>query len=505
MNELQSLDIVERLRAWVIQRRPATEADLRECSAPLGSLPAMERKLKSLAGYLDTDDQTAAGRRSLRRLIQEMERDEWRGDDCAGGLSPGSGATAGVADWEADELAESVREDEPERSDEPNLTPARVAQIRRLWDWVDTNALVAAGASGESMLRDLRETLPFLKGLSPYRVLHRLGFDVPIPDQARQRVLFRLGFVSSSPGASESHRFDAFAAMTALARMSGESVRGTGLLLGLFSGGTGADGFGPCRARPLCGRCPLRELCLFHRFGHDGRGSGRGAGRIKDWAEEDRPRERVARHGVEPLTDAELLAVILRTGTGKQSAVDLARELLGRFESLERLDQASLSELESHRGIGSAKAAEIKAALELGKRVLRSPLATGRRLLSSHEVFQAMKSQLAGQQREQFLLVALNTKNEILRVITVSIGSLSQSLVHPREVFREAIRESAATVMLVHNHPSGDPYPSRDDEQITQRLARAGDLLGIRVVDHIIIGRDRYFSFADEGRLGIPQ
>jgi DNA repair protein RadC len=125
-------------------------------------------------------------------------------------------------------------------------------------------------------------------------------------------------------------------------------------------------------------------------------------------------------------------------------------------------------------------------------------------LLSSHEVFQALKSHLAGQQREQFLLVALNTKNEILRVITVSIGSLSQSLVHPREVFREAIRESAATVMLVHNHPSGDPYPSRDDEQITQRLARAGDLLGIRVLDHIIIGRERYFSFADEGRLGVP-
>jgi len=209
----------------------------------------------------------------------------------------------------------------------------------------------------------------------------------------------------------------------------------------------------------------------------------------------------LARHGAAGLGDADLLALVLRTGTGNMSAVDLARETLARFESLERLDQASFAELETVPGIGPAKAAEVKAAFELGKRVFRSPLATGRRLTSSRDVFQAMRSTLAGQMREQFLLLALNTKNEILRVLTVSIGSLTQSLVHPREVFREAIREAAASVMLIHNHPSGDPAPSRDDEVITQRLCRAGDLLGIRVLDHIIIGRDRYFSFADEGRL----
>lgn len=549
MNELQSLDILERIRAWVLQRRPETETELARAAAISRPLSASERKIKSLAGFLGIEDDTATHRRLLRRMVRDLElqavpgdRRKRRGssnsDDAHTHAESHADAEAGEEpNNETDLLALSVREEAS--APLPPLTPARRKQILRIWTWAErgaeqpkrplpaleadkgTNgnhhpndersdgaALPASpGLSPESLLRSFREDLPFLKGIAPYRVLRALGYDVALPDSARQRLLFRLGFTTASPGASDEQRFETFEAMAQLSRLSGDSLRGIGHLFGLFAcagpeagGGVKAERVGLCRARPLCRACPVCDQCLFHRFGSRSR-PGRGAGRIKDWATEDRPRERVAHHGVESLADAELLAILLRTGTGELSAVDLARDLLKRFESLDRLDQASIAELETHRGIGPAKAAEIKSALELGKRVLRSPLATGGRLTSSREVFQAMRSTLSGQKREQFLLLALNTKNEILRVITVSIGSLSQSLVHPREVFREAIREAAASVMLIHNHPSGDPAPSRDDEQITQRLCRAGELLGIRVLDHVIVGHDRYFSFADEGRL----
>jgi DNA repair protein RadC len=329
-----------------------------------------------------------------------------------------------------------------------------------------------------------------------------------IPDQARQRVLFRLGILAR-PGSSDRARLETFDRMAHLAEVAGVPVRDVNRILGLFSGSGGSGLLAGARAAALCGprpgciRCPVGGLCAYHDFGvRAGDSSCRGV--IKDWNVEDRPRERLVRYGPEVLSEAELLAIILRSGTGVMSAVELARILLQKAGSLERLDQASIRDLTEFPGIGPAKAVEIKAALDLGKRVLRSPLAAGTRLTCSRDVVEAMKSKLAGQKREQFLLLALNTKNEILRDMTISIGNLSQSLVHPREVFREAIREAAACVMLVHNHPSGDPAPSRDDELITTRLCRAGELLGIKVLDHVIIGRDAYYSFADEGKLPPP-
>ena len=225
--------------------------------------------------------------------------------------------------------------------------------------------------------------------------------------------------------------------------------------------------------------------------------------RIKDWPEEERPRERLLRYGSDSLSEAQLLAIILRTGVKepRKSALDLARALLSEFEGLRGIEQASPRELCRIKGIGPAKAAQIKAALEVGKRLQDvEPLKRGG-FSSSREVASRYIPQLRSLKKEVFKVLLLNTKNELIRDVTVSEGTLNASLVHPREVFNPAIRDSAAAVLFVHNHPSGDPTPSREDRELTRRLQEAGDLIGIRVLDHIIIGDGCHLSFADKGYL----
>ncbi|BCR03317.1 UPF0758 protein [Desulfuromonas versatilis] len=225
---------------------------------------------------------------------------------------------------------------------------------------------------------------------------------------------------------------------------------------------------------------------------------------IKDWPEEERPREKLIQRGAEALTDAELLALVLRTGdgSGKTSALDLARSLLGRFGSLRHLAQATTAELCQSRGIGPAKAAELQAVFQLARRFSDQKLRPGDRFTSSTEVFRHYHEQLRDRKKEVFLSLLLDSKNRIIREVQVSEGSLTASIVHPREVFTPIIRESAAAVLFVHNHPSGDPNPSREDIEITTRLREVGELVGVRVLDHIIIGSERYVSFADRGLMG---
>jgi DNA repair protein RadC len=222
---------------------------------------------------------------------------------------------------------------------------------------------------------------------------------------------------------------------------------------------------------------------------------------IKQWPETERPRERLLRAGAETLSDAELLAVILRIGRAQSSAVQVARELLEQLDGLQGLSHRGVQELCAVRGIGPAKAAQLKAATELGKRAMATPLSTGTRIGSSHELFRHYYPRLRDLRHELFLIVLLDAKHAVLRDSIVSKGSLTLSIVHPREVFTLAVRESAAAVIFVHNHPSGDPQPSAEDRALTTRLVEAGDLLGIPVLDHIIIGDGRYVSFADVGWL----
>jgi len=224
---------------------------------------------------------------------------------------------------------------------------------------------------------------------------------------------------------------------------------------------------------------------------------------IKTWPLSERPREKLLQSGAGALSDAELLALIIRTGSAidKTSAVDQARMLLASFGSLRTLAAATTSELCQQKGIGPAKAAEIQALFELARRFARQEVRRGGRFTSSSDIFAHYHEKLRDRKKEVFLSLLLDSKNRLLKEIQVSEGSLNASIVHPREVFAPIIRESAAAVLFVHNHPSGDPTPSREDIALTERLTEAGKLMGVKVLDHIIIGSGSYVSFCDRGLL----
>lgn len=231
------------------------------------------------------------------------------------------------------------------------------------------------------------------------------------------------------------------------------------------------------------------------------RRQGERAAGIRLWPESERPRERLLREGAQALTDAQLLGILLRVGRRDSSAIAVAMELLQQLGGLQGLANRGVEELCRIQGIGAAKAAQLLAAIELGKRVLAAPLSTGMKIGSSQDVFNHYYPLLRDLRREVFKAILLDAKHTVIRDVTVSEGTLTLSLVHPREVFNPAIREAAAAVIFLHNHPSGDPAPSAEDRELTHRLTAAGDLLGIHVLDHLVIGDGRYVSFADQGAL----
>lgn len=218
---------------------------------------------------------------------------------------------------------------------------------------------------------------------------------------------------------------------------------------------------------------------------------------ISRWPSEERPRERLLERGADGLSDAQLIAILLRTGRKRQSAVELAARILAQFGDLRGLTQASTAELCRIDGVGPAKAAQLKAAHELGRRVASAPLRVGTPIESSAAVFEHFGPLLKGLNQERFVGLYLDGKHRIVLERTISEGSLTASLVHPREAFAPAVRASAAAVIFLHNHPSGDEVPSREDRELTARLAACGRLLGIPMLDHIVVGAERYFSFAD--------
>lgn len=222
---------------------------------------------------------------------------------------------------------------------------------------------------------------------------------------------------------------------------------------------------------------------------------------IDMWPPDERPRERLVRYGPETLTDGQLLAILLGTGFEGATALDVGVALLERYAGLSGLSRRGVREFCAVPGVGPAKAALIKAALEVGKRATAAPLTTGQRVTSSEDVFRHYRPLMRDLRREVFKVVLLDGKNAIIRDVTVSEGSLTLSIVHPREAFVPAVKESAAAVIFVHNHPSGDPEASPEDRALTRRLVSAGEIIGIRVLDHVIIGDRQYVSFADQGWL----
>ena len=225
---------------------------------------------------------------------------------------------------------------------------------------------------------------------------------------------------------------------------------------------------------------------------------------IKDWPDQDKPRERLFREGPSALSDAELLAIILSTGSSTETALEVARRALSYSEgqygsSFGFLLESSREEMEGIPGIGPAKAARLKACAEIGKRLLHGAERSEKpfTVRRGKEVFEYLRTTALGLDREHFSILLLNSRNQVIGREVVSVGSLDASIVHPREIFKNPIKRSAASIVLVHNHPSGDPTPSDDDLEVTKRIVEAGRLLGIHVLDHVVIARSSFVSMRE--------
>jgi len=221
---------------------------------------------------------------------------------------------------------------------------------------------------------------------------------------------------------------------------------------------------------------------------------------IREMPEDERPRERLLKYGPEALSNAELLAIILRTGSRKENVVNMCSRIFSEY-SLKRLSQANIKQLMQIHGIGAAKAAQIAAVFELARKLEGFTDEPKRKIKSPADVYSLLYPKMREHKRERLVALLLDTKNHVLREEIISIGSLNANIVHPREVFKAALMESCASVILSHNHPSGDPTPSKEDIAVTEKLVEGGKLLGIDVLDHVVIGDGRYVSLKDEGHV----
>ncbi|MGD7007759.1 RadC family protein [Metabacillus sp. 84] len=223
--------------------------------------------------------------------------------------------------------------------------------------------------------------------------------------------------------------------------------------------------------------------------------------KIRDFPAEERPRERLLNDGPGNLSNQELIAILLRTGSASESVLQLASRLLAHFEGLKLLKDASIEEITSISGIGQAKATQLLASMELGKRILKLSNEERYVIRSPQDGANYVMEEMRFLTQEHFVCLYLNTKNHVIHKHTVFIGSLNASIVHPREVFKEAFRRSAASFICIHNHPSGDPSPSREDIEVTKRLSECGKMIGIELLDHLIIGDRKYISLKEKGYL----
>ncbi len=223
---------------------------------------------------------------------------------------------------------------------------------------------------------------------------------------------------------------------------------------------------------------------------------------IKNWSEDDRPREKLSKHGKQVLSDAELIAILLATGTKKKSAIDVAKDLLQRANgNLNTLAKMSIKELCKVEGIGPAKAITLIAALEFALRRSLSDFEKNIKISESKVAFDLMKGILQDLNYEEFWILTLNRQQELIKKHRVSDGGISATIVDPKRIFKIAIEDHASSLLIFHNHPSGNNMPSLSDDKITAKLVAAGKVLEIIVIDHIIIGHNNYFSYADQGKL----
>lgn len=220
---------------------------------------------------------------------------------------------------------------------------------------------------------------------------------------------------------------------------------------------------------------------------------------IKEWREDDRPREKLMKHGASTLSDAELLAILIGGGVPGYSAIDMARDLLELHENLEGIVSSDYTSYKQIKGMGDAKAVTLAAAFELGKRCTAVPFDEKFSVTSPEDLARFYIPRFFGEKTEKFRVLLLNASNKIIREVIISEGSLTASIVHPREVFKIAVSASAASIILMHNHPSGNPRPSREDIELTKQIVEAGEIMDIKVLDHMIIAGSNFTSFVKEG------
>src|SRR5690625_219707 len=219
---------------------------------------------------------------------------------------------------------------------------------------------------------------------------------------------------------------------------------------------------------------------------------------LKNVPVEERPRERLIKYGESHLSNQEILALLLGSGTRKESVMDLSNRVLMHFEGLKLLSEATIEELTAIKGIGIAKGVSVLAALELGKRVNQYQPEERYTVKSPEDGADFVMEEMRSLKQEHLVALFLNTKNQIIHRQTIFIGSLNASIVHPREIFREAVKRSAASIICAHNHPSGDPTPSQEDIHVTRRLVEAGKIMGIEVLDHLVIGNNCFISLKEK-------
>jgi DNA repair protein RadC len=310
-------------------------------------------------------------------------------------------------------------------------------------------------------------------------------------DRPLRRLLTRLGLLPRSRSAVNLYEL-----LGRMAQATGERAATLQRVLDLYCSPADGVPLVLCGDEPRCEACPLAPDCKHYQR----------TPTIPDLPPDQRPRERLIAEGERALADAELLAILLRTGTEQDTAIALAQKLLAKFGSFRALATRTVAELSAVKGVGLAKVAQIKAAVEIGRRAAAEQAAEPGRVLShSGTVFEMYGPRLRDLKKETFLALLLDAKNRVFQEVAISEGSLTASIVHPREVFHEAIRHQAVALVCVHNHPSGDPAPSDRDLDITRRLAETGKVLGIQLLDHIIVADRTYYSFADQGRLPTEQ
>jgi DNA repair protein RadC len=222
--------------------------------------------------------------------------------------------------------------------------------------------------------------------------------------------------------------------------------------------------------------------------------------RILDMQKEERPRERLLKNGASALSDSELLAIILRTGSKKENVINLSQRILGEY-NIKQLSQINLTQLMKVHGIKESKAAQISACFEIARRLESFNSVEKPKISSPEDVYRRLFPRMREQKKEMFIELCLDTKNQILKEEVISVGSLNANVVHPREVFKLALTESAAHIIVAHNHPSGDPTPSREDIEITKKLVETGNIMGITVLDHVVIGDGRHYSMKEAGHI----